>query len=97
MPTTPGELDFPGGFFEGFAQGGLGQGLVGFEVAGGLVEDVLVGFELFDEEELAFVFDDGGDGDVGVARSLLCPCRLTGGAALRPFAGTPAPTSDAPA
>ncbi|SPO56300.1 protein of unknown function [Pseudomonas sp. JV551A1] len=73
-----GELDFPGGFFEGFAQGGLGQGLVGFEVAGGLVEDVLVGFEFFDEEELAFVFDDGGDGDVGLPGHLYVPLNCWG-------------------
>ena len=61
-----GQFDFPGGFFEGFAQGGLGQGFVGFEVAGGLVEDVLAGFELFDEQEFTFVLDEGGDGDVGL-------------------------------
>jgi len=36
------------------------------DLSGGLVEDVLVGFEFFDEEELAFVFDDSGDGDVGL-------------------------------
>ncbi|MNM84078.1 hypothetical protein D3C81_961540 [compost metagenome] len=61
-----GQLDFPGGFLQGFAQGGLGQGLVGLEVAGRLVEDVLVGFEFLDEEELAFVLDDGRYGDVGL-------------------------------
>ncbi|MNH39079.1 hypothetical protein D3C81_2051370 [compost metagenome] len=31
-----------------------------------MVEHVLVGFEFLDEEEFAVVFDDGGDGDVGL-------------------------------
>ena len=59
-----GELDFPGRFFQGFAQGGLGQGLERFQVASRLVEDVLAGLEFFDEKEFALVFDDGGDGDI---------------------------------
>ena len=83
-------LFHPGGFFQGFAQGGLGQGLKGFEVAGRLVEDVLVGFELFDEEELAFVLDDGGDGDVGLPGHLRCPFRWPG-----PRCG-PSPASQLP-
>ncbi|MNE86390.1 hypothetical protein D3C80_1834860 [compost metagenome] len=68
-----GQLDLPGGFFEGFAQCGVEQAFVGLEVAGGLVEYVLAGLELLDHEEAALVFDEGGDGDVGLPGHVLDP------------------------
>ncbi|MNR61983.1 hypothetical protein D3C85_1838750 [compost metagenome] len=33
-------------------------------MAGGLIEDMLAGFEFFDHEEAALVFDEGGDSDM---------------------------------
>ncbi|MNH31209.1 hypothetical protein D3C79_915470 [compost metagenome] len=79
-----GQFDFPGGFFEGFAAGGVEQALVGFQVPGGLVVDVFAGFEFLDHEEAALVFDDGRDSDVGVPGHSVGPVFVS--------RGKPAPT-----
>ncbi|MDT4877308.1 hypothetical protein FQZ97_1128160 [compost metagenome] len=60
------QFDFPAGFFEGFAQGGLEQGFVGFQVAGGLVVHRATLGQLLHQQEASLVFDNGCDGDVGL-------------------------------
>ncbi|MND44216.1 hypothetical protein D3C80_350470 [compost metagenome] len=59
-----GQLDLPAGFLEGFAQGGLEQAFVGFQVAGGLVEHHAAFGVFLHQEKAALILDHGGHGDV---------------------------------
>jgi hypothetical protein len=54
----------PGGFFEGFAPGGINEALIFFQMTGRLIQYQSTASHLLNQQKTALIFNDGGNGGV---------------------------------